>query len=110
MRSMSVQCDKCGADITLEPSQNVYLGKNKSYDLCLSCYDSIAAKLADVEWAINSKEEKPKTCIECAYYSDSQFWADNSLVATCGSCIKCKRNFVETYPYTQVPSWCPFFD
>ena len=48
-RSMSIYCDKCGSEITLEPSQNIYLGKSKSYDLCLKCYDSIADKLIDVE-------------------------------------------------------------
>lgn len=49
MRAMSIYCDKCGAEITLEPLQSIYLGKNKSYELCLKCYDSIAEKLTDVE-------------------------------------------------------------
>ena len=52
MRAMSIYCDKCGAEITLEPSQSIYLGKSKSYDLCLKCYDSIAEKLTDVEKGI----------------------------------------------------------
>lgn len=56
-RAVSIYCDKCGADITLEPSQSIYLGKNKSYDLCLKCYDSIADKLTNVEKEI-FKEEK----------------------------------------------------
>ena len=38
-----------GAEITLEPSQNIYLGKSRCYDLCLKCYDSISEKLTDVE-------------------------------------------------------------
>lgn len=48
-RAMTIYCDKCGAEITLEPSQNIYLGKSKCYDLCLKCYASIAEKLDDVE-------------------------------------------------------------
>lgn len=57
MKAMTVYCDKCGADITLEPSQSIYLGKNKSYDLCLKCYDSIAEKLADVENGIFQEDK-----------------------------------------------------
>ena len=108
MRAMSIYCDKCGAEITLEPSQSICLGKNKSYDLCMKCYDSIAEKLADVEMEIFSKKEKPKACSECAYYNrDAQYWCDNSIVVTHGSCMKCRRNFAATDPYNQVPSWCP---
>lgn len=57
-RSMTIYCDKCGADITLEPSQSIDLGKSKSYDLCLKCYDSIAEKLADIEKWIFEEGEK----------------------------------------------------
>lgn len=108
MKRTSVHCDKCGADITLEPLQSIYLGENKSYDLCLKCYNGIAEKIADVENEIIGDEEKPKACCECTYYNrDNQYWVDNSLVVTCGSCVKCKRNFVSTDPYNEVPSWCP---
>lgn len=106
-KAMTVYCDKCGAEITLEPSQSICLGRNKNYDLCLKCYDSIAEKLADVENEIFSEEGKPEACYKCAYYSESQFWADNSIFATCGSCLKCKRNFTSTDPFNRVPSWCP---
>lgn len=60
---MSIYCDKCGAEITLEPLQSIYLGKNKSYELCLKCYDSIAEKLADVEKEIfeEDKDERRKS-------------------------------------------------
>lgn len=49
MRAVTIYCDKCGAKITLEPLQSIDLGKSKSYDLCLKCYDSIAEKIADIE-------------------------------------------------------------
>ena len=49
MRVIAIYCDKCGAEITLKPSQSIYLGKSKSYDLCLKCYNSIIEKLTDVE-------------------------------------------------------------
>ena len=54
---MTIYCDKCGANITLESSQSIYLGEHKNYDLCLKCYDSIAEKLADVKKEI-FKENK----------------------------------------------------
>lgn len=57
MRAMSIYCDKCGAEITLEPSQSICLGESKSYDLCLKCYDSIADKLADVEKGIFEEDK-----------------------------------------------------
>ena len=63
-RAMNIYCDKCGADITLEPSQSIDLGKSKSYDLCLKCYDSIAEKLASVEEEI-FKENKDELHDEC---------------------------------------------
>lgn len=58
MRAMSIYCDKCGAEITLEPSQSIYLGKNKSYDLCLKCYNSLAEKIANVEREIFVEEDE----------------------------------------------------
>ena len=57
MKAMTIYCDKCGAEITLEPLQGIYLGKNKSYDLCLKCYDSIADKLIDVEKGILEEDK-----------------------------------------------------
>ena len=63
-RAMTIYCDKCGAEITLEPSQSICLGRSKNYDLCLKCYDSIAEKLADVEkWIF--EEEKKETGFHC---------------------------------------------
>lgn len=64
MRAVTIYCDKCGAKITLEPLQSIYLGKSKSYDLCLKCYDSIAEKLTDVEKEIfeeDNDEQKPNS-------------------------------------------------
>ena len=57
MRAMRVYCDKCGAEITLEPSQHINLGRSKSYDLCLKCYDSIAEKLTGIENDIFKENE-----------------------------------------------------
>lgn len=58
MRAMSIYCDKCGAKITAEPSQSICLGKSKNYDLCLKCYNSLSAKLTDVEDTILFKKEE----------------------------------------------------
>jgi len=57
MRATTIYCDKCGAEITLEPLQSIYLGKSKNYDLCLKCYDSIAEKLIDVEKGILEEDK-----------------------------------------------------
>lgn len=58
MRTTTIYCDKCGAKITLEPLQSIYLGRSKSYDLCLECYDSIIEKLTDVENEIFKEKTK----------------------------------------------------
>ena len=58
MKIVTQYCDKCGAKIVFEPSQVVYLGKSKGYDLCLNCYNSISGKLADVEKEILKNDKK----------------------------------------------------
>ena len=58
-------------------------------------------------YSLIGEEEKPKTCSECTYYRESQYWSDNSIVVTRGSCTKRERNFVSTDPCNEIPSWCP---
>ena len=51
--------------------------------------------------------EKVNSCSECEFFSDSQFYADNSILVSLGSCMKCQRNMTTTNPYQETPSWCP---
>ena len=93
-KAMSVYCDKCGAEITLDPYQSICLGKSRSYDLCLKCYDSIAEKLDDVEKEIKEDEEKRNTVLkeitlsngkvvrvlEAGGYNDGYYWDMSATV------------------------------
>lgn len=53
---------------------------------------------------------KEKSCIDCEFFSDKEYYADNT-VTVCdvafGSCTKCQRNITSTDPYSEIPSWCP---
>lgn len=48
-RAISVYCDRCGEDITLEPHQCINLGQGRRRDLCMSCFESISQKLYEID-------------------------------------------------------------
>lgn len=53
---------------------------------------------------------KEKSCIDCEFFSDKEYYADNTVTAcvvSSGSCTKCQRNITSTSPHTEIPSWCP---
>lgn len=51
--------------------------------------------------------EKPKSCSECKFFSNSSFYADNSIFVSQGSCMKCQRNMTTIDPHEEIPIWCP---
>ena len=67
-------------------------------------YDKIIKQKID-----NLKKDRNK-CIDCEYFSDKEYYADNSIFVSAvafGSCAKCQRNFTSSDPYNEIPSWCP---
>ena len=60
----------------------------------------------DIHKALDDTE-KVNACSECEFFSDSRFYADNSILVSWGSCMKCQRNMTTTNPYQETPSWCP---
>ncbi|MBO7449884.1 MAG: hypothetical protein J6U54_05895 [Clostridiales bacterium] len=57
MRKITVFCDKCGCNLTLERYyQAIDLGRSKSYELCTKCYDEIEDKIVAVRDAIFEEE------------------------------------------------------
>ncbi len=64
-------------------------------------------RLQYFEIPVLKKDEK---CIDCEYFSDKEYYADNSIFVSAvafGSCTKCQRNITLTSPNTEAPSWCP---
>lgn len=50
------------------------------------------------------------SCINCEYFNESQYYADNQIVShilSFGSCTKEIRNICNTNPLIQIPNWCP---
>lgn len=57
---MTVYCDRCGNNITLEPYQHINLGQSKERDLCMGCYGHISQKLAEIDYDIFFGEKERK--------------------------------------------------
>lgn len=53
-RALSIYCDMCGADITLDHCFSINLGRSRQYDLCQECYDSLSDKLDVIENLIHN--------------------------------------------------------
>lgn len=109
------KCDRCGAYVDkndipiihgyLNPENTKFSGESSYKDirmqLCYECYDKLLRFL---------KRDEKESCIDCEFFSDSEYYADNTISVSAvafGSCTKCQRNIISTSPNREVPSWCP---
>jgi hypothetical protein len=61
----------------------------------------------DIEIIGKALKGEVSSCSECEFFSDTQFYADNSILVSWGSCMKCQRNMTTTDPFQEIPTWCP---
>ncbi len=107
------KCDRCGKYVDTSDIPQIRgwdseitrtVGTPRiSMELCPDCFNALR------EFLLNKKEMED-ACINCEFFSDSEYYADNTVTACAvswGSCTKCQRNIISTSPHTEVPSWCP---
>jgi hypothetical protein len=107
-----MKCDRCGKYVDRDdiPQIRGWVSERAMrvgnslirMDLCPECFDALKDFLAN--------GEKKDACIDCKFFSDKEFYADNTVTVCAvsfGSCIEAQRNITSTSPNTETPSWCP---
>lgn len=72
--------------------------------------EELSEKIFNAKEKEDAEDSLPDRCSKCKYFDGHSYYTDNNInISACaaGSCIKCRRNFITSDPYNEVPSWCP---